>query len=213
LKVDLHIHTDASDGSISIKELLNEIETKEMGLFSITDHEVISHIDEIRTFSNRTSIKHILGCEVTVNADGKRHILAYNIDPNNKDLRRLLDHNQSIVKSGKDGESANFPDAKEAIETIKKAGGVAILAHPGCPFYEKDYKVYIEEMFADGIEGIECYHPDNSQEVIDCCLEFCRVKGLIVTGGSDYHGHIIRERQLDMMNLRVAQLDLKFLME
>ena len=73
---------------------------------------------------------------------------------------------------------------EEAVQLIKGAGGVAVLAHPGLIGNEE----LVDKILSLDIEGIEVYYPEHSEE--DTCryLEIARRRGLIVTGGSDYHG-------------------------
>lgn len=72
----------------------------------------------------------------------------------------------------------------EAIDLIKNAGGIAVLAHPGLI---KD-NLIVEEILEMGIEGIEVYYPEHHPIQIDNYLKICREKNLLITGGSDFHG-------------------------
>jgi hypothetical protein len=63
-------------------------------------------------------------------------------------------------------------------------------------------------MFAQGIEGVECYHPENNIETTGYCLGFCKSRNLYVTGGSDCHGEFVKERVLGKPDIRLGQLDI-----
>lgn len=72
----------------------------------------------------------------------------------------------------------------EAIEIIRGAGGVPVLAHPGT--YKKvNFLPYLIEA---GLMGIEVFHPRNSIQVSRRYLRYASRCGLLITGGSDYHG-------------------------
>lgn len=73
---------------------------------------------------------------------------------------------------------------EEAIQLVKAAGGVAVLAHPG--LLNNDEMVL--QLLALGVEGIEVYYPDHDEGQIEKYLQLAREKGLLITGGSDYHG-------------------------
>ncbi len=73
---------------------------------------------------------------------------------------------------------------KEAIETILKAGGVPVLAHPGVMGKDE----LIPELIAYGLKGIEVYHTDHGNEAKMRYEEIARRHGLLMTGGSDCHG-------------------------
>lgn len=76
------------------------------------------------------------------------------------------------------------PNSREAIETIKRAGGLAFLAHPGTVegFYDlnklKDY----------GLDGIEAFYPSHSNNKIKKYLEESQRFSLLVSAGTDFHG-------------------------
>lgn len=84
----------------------------------------------------------------------------------------------------------------EAIELIKNAGGIAILAHPyeilrGKPSNENDWD-YLERMIKDlarsGIDGLEVFYSTHTMTQTDDLLRLAKKYNLLVTAGSDYHG-------------------------
>lgn len=74
----------------------------------------------------------------------------------------------------------------EAVELIHAAHGVAVLAHP-CLF-QGDLEALFTSMLAAGLDGIEIYHPDNPPAARPALLARAQRHGLLVTGGSDFHG-------------------------
>lgn len=78
-----------------------------------------------------------------------------------------------------------YPDVYGVVETIRDAGGLSVLAHPG----QFASLPLIEELAKAGLlDGVECYHPRSSEDVTRRCLALCEHYGLIITGGSDFHG-------------------------
>ncbi|MFH1846237.1 MAG: PHP domain-containing protein [Candidatus Omnitrophota bacterium] len=75
-------------------------------------------------------------------------------------------------------------DYKGAIYSIRKAGGVPTLAHPGVSCKEEDIKLYADA----GLKGIEVYHPKHKPAENRRYLDLAQKYGLLVTGGSDCHG-------------------------
>ncbi|NGQ95427.1 PHP domain-containing protein [Brevibacillus sp. SYP-B805] len=73
---------------------------------------------------------------------------------------------------------------QDAIRLIKRFGGVAVLAHPG--LYDDDELV--EELIVFGLDGIEVWHPDNDQDDRKSYIRLAEEYGLVMTGGSDFHG-------------------------
>lgn len=87
--------------------------------------------------------------------------------------------------------------ASEAIELIKEAGGIAVLAHPiqtkgigekgSDEFYEKLDSI-IRTLKKQGLKGLECYHPDQNHEQTMKFIEMAEKYHLHITRGSDFHG-------------------------
>lgn len=75
-----------------------------------------------------------------------------------------------------------FPE--EAIDLVKNAGGIPVLAHPGL-ISDQDI---ISDIINMGIEGIEIYYPEHDQVQIQKYYELAQKKQLLITGGSDFHG-------------------------
>lgn len=73
---------------------------------------------------------------------------------------------------------------EEAVLLIRRAGGVAVLAHPGL----SQCRDIIPRLVSAGLRGLEVYHPEHPPDLVDYYREFCRRYGLVATGGSDYHG-------------------------
>jgi predicted metal-dependent phosphoesterase TrpH len=72
----------------------------------------------------------------------------------------------------------------QAVEVIRRAHGVPVFAHPGLA----DKDGMIPELVAAGLLGIECYYSEHSAAQTGAYLDICRERGLLATGGSDYHG-------------------------
>lgn len=75
-----------------------------------------------------------------------------------------------------------LPD--EAIRLIKMAGGVSILAHPGLI----KNQMLINKIVEMDVMGIEVFYPEHTEYQIHNLLNFAHTNGLLITGGSDFHG-------------------------
>ena len=73
----------------------------------------------------------------------------------------------------------------EAIELIKDAGGIPVLAHP----YSLNNDEIILKFIDSGLMGLEVYYPEHSQAMINFYLDLAKKHNLLVTGGSDCHGN------------------------
>lgn len=80
-----------------------------------------------------------------------------------------------------------FPVA-EAISLIHAAGGCAVLAHPNLiAVSDERLAQLLDALIALGLEGLEAYSSGAGNDGIDRYITLARRKGLIVTGGSDFH--------------------------
>ncbi len=87
--------------------------------------------------------------------------------------------------SGSCYEPIDYFDIYEILQIIDEAGGVPVFAHPE----EYDSFDIINELAEKRlIKGIEVYHPRNSEGARKRLLSTAEEYGLIVTGGSDFHG-------------------------
>lgn len=72
-----------------------------------------------------------------------------------------------------------------ACEWIVEAGGTPVLAHPGIYGDDELVRGIIER---SALSGIEVYHSDHSREDEERYLALANEFGLLITGGSDFHG-------------------------
>lgn len=73
----------------------------------------------------------------------------------------------------------------QAVEIVRQAGGVPVLAHPG--LLKK--KWVLDELLQLAWCGLEVYYPEHDPETVARLAEIARARGLIATGGSDFHGY------------------------
>ena len=85
----------------------------------------------------------------------------------------------------------DYPTVEEVIDAVHEANGYVVLAHP-CNYYKNNTKEEVleklEKFKSIGIDGVECYYPDNSEMMTETCIEFCKNNNMIITVGSDSHG-------------------------
>lgn len=97
-------------------------------------------------------------------------------------------------------EKDRYVSTKEAISAIKESGGIAVWAHPTKTLeklkkYHKNedartiFSKILVRMIDEGLEGIEVYTPHNTESRENFLLNYAESYRLVVTGGSDLHGH------------------------
>jgi predicted metal-dependent phosphoesterase TrpH len=88
-----------------------------------------------------------------------------------------------------------LPD--EAIGMIKRAGGFPVLAHPGLI----RSRGVVDEIIKMGIGGLEVFYPEHTDVQIREMQELAAKYGLVITGGSDFHGTESTRNQLGCAGL------------
>ena len=87
---------------------------------------------------------------------------------------------------------------EEVIDVIRRAGGLAALAHPSTLALEQpgDLSALVARLKAMGLEGMEVLSPYHTREMTRVYEEVARRHGLLCTGGSDFHGGLSDHRDL-----------------
>lgn len=85
----------------------------------------------------------------------------------------------------------------DVVRAVHDAGGVVSFAHPGVTKQD----ALIDALAADGLDAIEVYHSDHPPDTQHRYLELARRLGLLVSGGSDFHGDGERRATLGVVSL------------
>lgn len=100
MKIDLHTHSDRSDGTDSPTELIENAKAAGIDVIAITDHDSTEGWKEADKAAKRVDITLVHGIEISTKLGGKSvHLLGYAFDPNHKaltaELRRIIDGRNS----------------------------------------------------------------------------------------------------------------------
>ena len=91
-KVDLHSHTNYSDGFNSPRELIDKAKLKGIEILSITDHDNLAAIEEASEYGRQVGVEIIPGVEISSDImDREIHILGYFVEPGNPEIERYLE--------------------------------------------------------------------------------------------------------------------------
>ena len=98
--------------------------------------------------------------------------------------KKLFSRGQNGEASGVAFVSLEYVNAQSAIQAIRQAGGIPVLAHPG------QYGSFeaVPELVEGGLQGIEVWHPLHSPKDEQMAKVLAKKYGLIMTGGTDFHG-------------------------
>jgi len=214
VRIDLHCHSSASDGDHSPSHVARRL--AEIGAIwaSLTDHNTVAGQDEFRRALSRYGIGYIPGVEIDARSPlGPLHILGYNIDighpalltaleavrkPLRSSFHRLLGRLHPAAKNGREPVTGCVPDPStrkgslstaRAICLIHEAGGIAFLAHPLESLGTfKRLEEALDFLQPQGLDGLEVFHRSYPEGVRFALLALAVRRGLIPSGGSDFHG-------------------------
>lgn len=89
--IDLHIHSNFSDGTDSIDDIIKIVNEKNIPVVALTDHDTTYGVEEIIKKAAMKNIKVIPALEISAVSNGHLiHILGYNIDIYNSQLQHML---------------------------------------------------------------------------------------------------------------------------
>jgi predicted metal-dependent phosphoesterase TrpH len=245
LAVDLHVHSNVSDGEYSPTELVVMARAKGISTLALTDHDCVQGIPSALLAGEELGVVVIPGVELSTDTeDAEVHILGYYVDITSTLLQEVLDilkkgrkercaqilerlrslgmdipleYVLSLGKEGFAGRSQVFKamvnlgfarpekrhgdfqrylgkkglayvehhslSPRDTVRFVRDCSGVPVLAHPRTEIPLSA----IEDLISIGLEGIEAYHPTHTEATTIKWLEFAKSRGLIVTGGSDFH--------------------------
>lgn len=254
-KIDMHVHSNASDGIYSPIELIDLARSLSIEALAITDHDTVAGLPSAMEHARETGYELIQGIEFSVeHPRGSFHLVGLYIDNENTALRAASERLRSLRDSrgarmiadlnshgvditldevlaeaggaplGKphfarvmvrhgygrdmddifrrflaDGKPGDIMKEKipaaEAISLIKGAGGIPIIAHPVSLEFNslREFENLLRRLVAMGLEGVEAFASMHTHEQ---ALEFAEMAGrygLLVSGGSDFHGENIKE--------------------
>lgn len=241
--MDLHTHTNASDGEHSPEELIALARGRGLSVMALTDHDTTEGVERaFAAAAQAGDIELIPGVELSTDVPGHEiHVLGYFINWRDPEFQAMLNRfrdgrigraEKIVRKLGELGAPVSFARVQEiagdgsigrphvaqalveaghvltmqeafdrylandkpayvehyslppteAVKLILRAGGVPVLAHP------RGVQEYVPALVKAGLLGIECYYPEYDERERREFIDLAKQYGLLVTGGSDFHG-------------------------
>lgn len=246
MKLDLHLHSTASDGRLDPSNLVALASSVGLDVIALADHDTVAGVATASRVGEDLGLAVIPALEVSCTRDDTEiHVLGYFIDPANPALvrhgdiasrmradrlremvQRLVDQGvevsfESVVETAGEevsslgrphlarvlvdaGHVDTIPEAfdryigndhaayvptrlltpEESIGLIHGAGGLAVWAHP--PLHLLDD--FLPDLVKAGLDGLEVFRPGVLRSKERLLLGRAQGYGLVVTGGSDWHG-------------------------
>jgi len=249
--IDLHSHTNESDGTCSPAQLIDEAVRAGVTVLGITDHDTFKGYDQAAPLAAQAGVEAVCGIELSTKLNGySAHLLGYFLNGNNSapmsEFREWVLNQQSarrdrnirlvarlrelgfditleeaeargrgmtgrphfaaimvekgyvsdfrqafddyLDESAKGYVYRQEPQFIEGVRRIRAAGGIASMAHP--IRVKGDVPSLLPELVEAGMNAIEVFHSDHVAADTELYLSLARRHGLLVTGGSDFHGAV-----------------------
>ena len=100
--------------------------------------------------------------------------------------------------------------SQEGIELIRSCGGVPVWAHPYL-FRGGKVEEVLPVLVEAGLMGIEVFHPHHGNNKVNRLQEYCQQYGLLITGGTDYHGYDLEHPENEKWQLNQLHLPIDLL--
>jgi len=208
-RVDLHLHTKASDGALRPEELVKAADLIGIRVMAVTDHDSVDGVAEAQAAASGLEIEVIPGIEISTNLDGDElHILGYLLDAGDpfllKALRRLQEDRLAQAKAMVERLGVlRCPLEWDRVMAIADGGSVG-RPHIAMALLERGYVASVNEAFSrflkrggpGYVEGPKLL----PQEAVRLIREAHGVPSLahpIIVGASD--SHLDLPRLLPMM--------------
>ena len=185
-KFDLHLHSNNSDGSASIKELVDAVVNSGIKIFALTDHDNVEGINEIEKHVPEDT-KFIKGIELTCRLhDINCHILGYGINPEQKKLTELIDLGKKLRRQ----------KLEKRIKYLKDVWNIEFTSDELAWLYSRKsvVKTHIANLLVD--RGLSDNNIDAMKKYIDGCkTEHAKfngetaIKTILASGGIPVWAH------------------------
>lgn len=160
LRVDMHLHTDASpDSSLTVEEAIETAKSKGLAGIAVTDHNTMEAVDSAVKLGEEKGLLVIPGVEVSTK---EGHLLVYGVrSPPAADVSMA-----------------------DTIGEVHEARGIAVMSHPFRRFHGAGRRVDVKGLRLDGIETFNGHTSEGSNDLARKLAEEVSLKGI---GGSDAH--------------------------
>lgn len=163
VKMDLHIHSRASDGEHSVEELVQMAKEANISVMSVTDHDTIDGLKEGQQAAKSAGITFIPGIEISIDGWDEMHLLGYGIDYDNPELCQYLEL-LCEERRNRGKRILDYLESKKVVleyeQILKKAQGVVARPHIAQAMVEEGYVKDLNEAFTKYLATDEFFRID-----------------------------------------------------
>ena len=246
MRLDLHVHSTASDGTVAPEAVVERAIAGRLDVLALADHDTVGGVEPAVAAACGRPLQVIPAVELSSTFEGHDiHILGYFVDPGAAEFARharrsherrearmlamvemLAEQGVPVTRGQLDeqrgssavaysrphlarvlveaGHARNVGDAfarligngcpaylptevatpEAAIQVVLAAGGIPVWAHPPAEHFRR----LLPGLVDAGLRGLEAYRATRVEVGPDELEAAAREKGLVLTGGSDWHG-------------------------
>jgi len=174
-KIDLHVHTAASDSTFSPSETVEIAKNSDVAAIAITDHDNMSGVEEALEAGKKLGVEVIRGVEISTKLGTAVHILGYFIHSDGSKLQSVFDwmlqdrdeRNEKICKlMAADGLPVTYENMKERFgaaigrphfaQILVELGVAADMYDAFRRYVEKGQKYYLPRNFLSIEKSVAC---------------------------------------------------------
>jgi len=220
-KIDLHIHTNASDGKCSSAEIVRKAAELGLEVIAITDHDTVEGIPSaLEAAKNYPKLRIIPGVELSTDVDkGEIHVLGYFIDYTDKEFRASLEtmRNSRVERAHKMIDNLAKMGVRLEWQRVQEIAGGGALGRPHIAqaMLEKGYINSIQDAFRNYIgHGGPAYVERDKLTPAEAVALILKADGLPVLAhpltSGDVEGTILELKAVGLVGLEVYYASYSF---
>ena len=191
--VDLHMHSTASDGSRAPADVVRAAKAAGLAAIALTDHDSIAGLAEAQIAGAELGVRIVNGVELSaVEGEAETHLLGLHL----RDVL-VIERELGALRDMRERRGQQIVEKLVAIgvlvtfdDVLAQAGGGAV----GRPHVAR-------ALIALGLDGVEVKHPGHSPSDTAKLNTLATQLGLVLSGGSDWHGAADGPRTIGMMQV------------
>ncbi len=221
VKIDLHLHTNCSDGTDTPEELLAKVRAAGIELFAVTDHDTIKCTGIMPGLLGKDGPDYVNGsefsCKEWVNGtEEKYHILGYGFDPENEEINAVI----------RKGRSLRMQKAEKRLEFLEKEYGFTFSREDLDAFFSMNSpakphlaRMMVRYRYARDVDDAVENYIDNMKEEYHLIPQEA-IRGILAAGGipvlahppygdgkGDFSGKVLEDRVVKLVGYGIEGLE------
>lgn len=206
---DLHIHSNNSDGTDSIEDIIKKAAAVGVNYISLTDHDCVDGVDQAVALGKEVGITVFPGVELSIEGGKEIHILGYNIDtaiirPRLSELKE-----ERFARAQRIIEKLNKEKVDITLEEVQYAeSGIVGRLHIAKALVKKRYASDINDAFSKYLAvGAKAYEPRHSLTIKEAVELIKKAKGFSCLAHPVFVGEGIRNLVKELAEMGISAIE------